>query len=109
MIALSILLVLLVLNALAVVYMLKRRRAILDARDLHARNSARQSFIIARQDELKQLVEDRSRPAGEIRVAADAILAEMLALDVDGALLPLIKDNEAWVDEQLALRQTEPP
>ena len=103
--ALLILLVLLVFNALAVVYMLKRRRELLEARDLHVRNRARQDFVVAKQEELQRLVADASRTPEEIRSAADAVLAELLALDTEGVLLPLIRDTDAWVNEQLARRR----
>ena len=70
-------------------------------------NLRRQQFILGKQDEIEKLLADPSLSVEEVRTQTDAILAQILATDTDGVLLPLVKDNEDWINERLAERKAE--
>jgi inner membrane protein len=83
----------------------RRRREASEARELHRLNSERRDYIISVQDEMQKVEEDPSLGIEQAQARFDALLAKLVAIDHDGVLEPLIKDNQQWFAEQMAKRR----
>ena len=94
-------------TSVAVFALLRRRKAHGEARAQDEVNRRRQEFIIAKQDEIARVMEDRSLTPDQVRAATGLLLAEILASGDAETLMPLVRDNEDWISEQLAKREPE--
>ncbi len=93
--------------AVAILALIRKQRARREARALHEVNRRRQDFIIAKQDEIARLVEDPTLTPEQVRAATGLLLAEILDSGDRDLLAPLVRDNEDWINEQLANREAE--
>jgi hypothetical protein len=90
------------LVAVAVTLVLKQRNA--RQLQLARANIEKQQLILGIQDEMSRIAGDASLDPRAARQAFDALVAQMLLMDPNGELAPLIADDEAWFAEQLAKR-----
>jgi C4-dicarboxylate-specific signal transduction histidine kinase len=102
--ALLVLLPLLFLTVLAVLFVRNQRRALARMLEAQAANQRKQEFVLARLDDISKLIEDRTRSNAELQAAFDPLLAELMAMDTDGTLAPLVADTEKYFSEHLAKR-----
>jgi inner membrane protein len=83
----------------------RRRREAAQALERDRLDRERRDYIVSVQDEMQKVLEDRSLGIEEARARFGALDAQLVAIDLDGGLQPLIEDNREWFAEQMAKRE----
>ena len=89
---------------LATIYAVRQSRLAKAAQAIRQANLKRQLVIQSLIEQNGAILKDESLSSAEIRAATAIVLSELRAMDVDGVLVPLIEDEESYIEEQLSQR-----